>query len=272
VTARSYLFVPANRPELMRKALASSADAVVLDLEDSIPADEKDSSRAQAHEILSGLDQAARSRLWVRPNGAGTPECNADLAMLAGSSVGVRLPKVDSVADLEWVASRLPGSALIATVETAAGLVAASDLAGFDGVVRLALGGLDLIHDLGCVNDPSVLVYARSAVVVASRAAGLPGPINSVYPVLDDEDGLRRHVRHAADLGFRAQSVLSPRQLGVVHEVYRPDEKQLAWATQVLRAFEDSGGQATRSSLGEFVDLPVARRAAEIMAQHCRSD
>ena len=268
MTARSYLFVPGNRPELISKALSSVADEVVIDLEDAIPANQKHSARQVASQALAGFTQPDLSRIWVRINAVGTPDCQADLSMLTGSGVGVRVPKVDSVADLEWVRGEAVAAPLIVTIENARGVLAAPHLAGFPGVTRLAMGGLDLTHDLRCADDPLALLFARSSVVVASRAAGLPGPINSVYPILDDSEGLRRHVRHAASLGFRAQSVLSPRQLPVVHEVYSTDSSELAWAQDVLTAFRDAHGQATRSATGEFVDLPVARRAAEIAAAH----
>jgi len=268
VTARSYLFVPANRPELIGKALSSAADEVVIDLEDAIPANQKDSARQVASQALAGFTQQDLARIWVRINAVGTPTCQADLSMLTGSGVGVRVPKVDSVADLEWVSGEAAGAKLIVTIESARGVLAAPSLASFPAVTRLAMGGLDLTHDMRCADDPMALLFARSSIVVASRAAGLPGPINSVYPILDDTEGLRQHVRHAASLGFRAQSVLSPRQLPVVHEVYSTDSSKLAWAEDVLTAFRAADGQATRSSTGEFVDLPVARRAAEIAAEH----
>ena len=202
MTSRSYLFVPANRPELISKALSSAADEVVIDLEDAIPANQKDSARQAAGQALAGCTQQDLSRYWVRINAVGTPECRADLSMLTGSGVGVRVPKVDSVADLEWVSGEAAGAPLIVTIESARGVLAAPSLASFPAVKRLAMGGLDLTHDLRCADDPLALLFARSSVVVASGAAGLPGPINSVYPVLDDIEGLRQHVRHAASLGF----------------------------------------------------------------------
>ncbi len=267
MTARSYLFVPANRPELLVKAMSSQADAVVIDLEDAVPADEKEAARRYADALIRGLGDPERARVWVRINAVGTPQCEDDVAMLTGTGVGVRVPKVDSTVDLDWVANRTNEMPMIATIESASGLCAAPAIARHAGVVRLAVGGLDLIHDLRCGEDRLALLFARSSMVVASRAAGLPGPINSVYSRLDDVEGFRRHVRHAANLGCGAQSVLSPRQLGVVHEIYSADAAELAWARSVLHAFKEAGGQATRSASGEFVDLPVARRAAEIVGE-----
>jgi len=266
VSPRSYLFVPGNRPELLRKALASPAEAVSIDLEDAVPQDQKADARARTVEFLSTIEPAGRSRVSVRINAVRTRVAEEDLSAVAGTGVGIRVPKVEAPGDLDWVAVRAGEAPLLATIETARGLVAAPEIAAFPGVVRLGLGGLDLIRDLGCGDDPLALLFARSALVVASRAAGLPGPINSVFPQLNDEAGLERHTRHAASLGFGAQSLVSPRQIATVHRVFSPGLAEKAWAIEVLEAFDAAGGQATASATGEFIDLPVARRAAEVIA------
>lgn len=265
MSPRSYLFVPGNRPDLIAKALASRAEAVVIDLEDAVPPDHKDDARSHTSQALTNMQPADQARVWVRINAVRTHTAQLDLGAVAGTAVGIRVPKVDSPDDLSWVAARSPNAPLLATIETARGLSQATAIAACPGVARLGLGGLDLIRDLGCSDDPLALLYARSTLVMASRAAGLPGPINSVYPKLNDEPGLIQHARHAASLGFGAQSLLSPRQIEAVHSVFGPDAAETTWATNVLAAFEAAGGQATAGSDGEFIDLPVARRAAAIV-------
>lgn len=269
---RSYLFVPGNRPELIAKALASQAEAVVIDLEDAVPQDHKDDARSLTTQALAKMQPADQARVWVRINAVRTHTAERDLAAVAGSTIGIRVPKVDFPDDLDWVAARSANAPLLATIETARGLNEAAAIAACPRVARLALGGLDLIRDLGCTDDPLALLYARSALVVASRTAGLPGPINSVYTKLNDEPGLIRHARHAASLGFGAQSLLSPRQIEAVHSAFGPDAAETTWATNVLAAFEAAGGQATASSSGEFIDLPVARRATAIVNHSGRGD
>ncbi len=181
-------------------------------------------------------------------NAAGTAEAEADLAALGELLTHARLPKVTDPAEVDWLAARAPR--LVATlpaVECAAGLLAAPAVAAHPLVVRLGLGGVDLVGDLGCDDTPEALAYPRSVLVVASRAAGLPGPVNSVYTRLDDPDGLVRHARTARALGFAAQSVLSPRQLDPVRAVFGGSERERSWAREVLAAFEASNGAATRT-------------------------
>jgi citrate lyase subunit beta/citryl-CoA lyase len=264
VIARSYLFVPGNKPALMVKALNSDADAVIFDLEDAVPPQDRDEARGHIVDALRRTEHSRR--IWVRVNRAGTDECHDDLAAVGPFAGGIRVPKVEAAAELEWVSERVCGVPLIAAVESAQGLSRATEIASCPNLVSLALGGVDLMHDLGCSYSSPILGFARCQLVVASRAAGLPGPINSLYPNLDDIEGLRRHAEEAAVLGFRGQSVVSPRQVAVVNEVYSANAELRAWAVEVIEAFDASGGQPTRTSTGEFVDLPVARRARAILS------
>ncbi len=266
----TYLFVPGDRPELIAKARRSSADAVVIDLEDAVAADRRALARDAAAQALQeqALQEQAfhHQQLWVRVNAAGSAEADADLAVLGGLLTHVRLPKVEDPAAIDWLAARAPR--LVATlpaVESAAGLLAAPAVAAHPLVVRLGLGGVDLTIDLGCNATAEALAYPRSVLVVASRAAGLPGPVNSVYTRLDDTEGLLRHARTAKALGFAAQSVLSPRQLDPVRTVFGDSAREAEWAREVLAAFEASAGAATRTPNGDFVDLPVAEHARRIL-------
>ena len=157
--------------------------------------------------------------------------------------------------------------ATLPAVECAAGLLAAPAVAAHPLVVRLGLGGVDLIGDLGCDDSPEALAYPRSVLVVASRAAGLPGPVNSVYTRLDDPEGLVRHARAAKALGFAAQSVLSPRQLDPVRDGVR--RLRAGGGTGPARCWRPSPpatGPRPAPPRGDFVDLPVAERARRILA------
>lgn len=268
-TPATYLFVPGHRPELIAKARRSAADAVVVDLEDAVAPDQRPAARRAAAAALREHAEhppASGQQLWVRVNAAGSAEAEADLAVVGELLTHARLPKVESPAAVDWLAERAPR--LVATlpaVESAAGLLAAPDVAAHPLVVRLGLGGVDLAIDLGCESTPEALAYPRSMLVVASRSAGLPGPVNSVYTRLDDTDGLIRHARTARALGFAAQSVLSPRQLEPVRAIFGGSAGTTGWAREVLAAFEASGGAATRTPGGDFVDLPVAQHARQLL-------
>ncbi len=262
----TYLFVPGHRPELIAKARRSAADAVVIDLEDAVAPEQRPAARAATAAALAEPASETGQQLWVRINAAGSAEAEADLAALGELLTHARVPKVTDPAQIDWVAERAPR--LVATlpaVECAAGLLAAPAVAAHPLVVRLGLGGVDLVGDLGCADTPEALAYPRSVLVVASRAAGLPGPVNSVYTRLDDPEGLVRHARTAKALGFGAQSVLSPRQLEPVRAVFGDSAREQAWAREVLAAFAASAGAATRTPSGDFVDLPVADRARRLL-------
>jgi citrate lyase subunit beta/citryl-CoA lyase len=127
------------------------------------------------------------------------------------------------------------------------------------------LGGVDLRRDLNAGDDDLATLYVRSHLVVVSRAAGLQPPIDSVYPQLDDETGLRAHATSARSLGFFGKSAIHPRQLPVLHDVFTPTHDERAWALEVVDAFESAGGEAVRLRSGEFVDVPVAQRAHRLL-------
>jgi citrate lyase subunit beta / citryl-CoA lyase len=256
---RSYLFAPGHNAKLLHRVFEAGADAVMLDLEDAVPPDAKDTARQMVAEAL--VDHPA----WVRVNAARTELCEADLAAVGGWAFGIRIPKTESADDVHWVAERAPGKPLICAIESARGVLAAAEIAAAPGVWHLAMGGVDLQNDLNAGNGNLQTLYVRSHLVVVSRAAGLEPPIDSVWPRLDDEAGLREQATFARSLGFFGKSAIHPRQLPILHEVFTPSERELGWAREVVAAFEAAGGAALRLPGGEFVDLPVARRARRLL-------
>jgi HpcH/HpaI aldolase/citrate lyase family len=135
---------------------------------------------------------------------------------------GIRIPKTESPDDVRWVAERAPGKPIICAIESARGVLAAYDIARVPGVRHLAMGGVDLQRDLHAGNGNLQTLYVRSQLVIASRAAGIERPIDSVYPQLDDETGLLEQAQFALSLGFFGKSAIHPRQLTVLHEVFTP--------------------------------------------------
>jgi citrate lyase subunit beta / citryl-CoA lyase len=256
---RSYLFAPGHNAKLLGRVFEAGADAVMLDLEDAVPPDAKATARAMVAEALA--DHPA----WVRVNAARTEWCEADLAAVGGRAFGIRIPKASSADDVRWVAERAPGKPIICAIESARGVLAAAEIAAAPGVRHLAMGGVDLQNDLNAGNGNLQTMYVRSHLVVVSRAAGLEPPIDSVYPRLDDEAGLREQAEFARSLGFFGKSAIHPRQLPVLHEVFTPSERELGWAREVVTAFEAAGGAALQLPGGEFIDLPVAQRARRLL-------
>ena len=256
---RSYLFAPGHNAKLLDRVFAAGADAVMLDLEDAVPPEAKEDARQGVAGAL------ARHSAWVRVNAARTDLGAADLEAVAEAAYGIRIPKAESPEDVAWVAERAPGRPLICAIESARGVLAAAEIAAAPGVRHLAMGGVDLARDLNATSGNLQTLYVRSHLVIASRAAGIEPPIDSVYARLDDEPGLREQAEFARSLGFFGKSAIHPRQLPVLHEVFTPTAEELAWAQEVLTAFEAAGGAALQLPSGEFVDLPVADRARRVV-------
>jgi citrate lyase subunit beta/citryl-CoA lyase len=256
---RSYLFAPGHNEKLVGKVFDAGADAVILDLEDAVPPEHKATAR---HNVAKALWHHSA---WVRINAARSQLAEDDLHVIAKLAYGIRIPKVESVDDVRWVSDRAPGKPLICAIESAKGVANAIAIAATPGVKYLALGGIDLQKDLGVAAGDAPLQYMRSHLVVAARAAGLEPPIDSVYPYLADTEGLRRQACHSRSLGFYGKSAVHPCQIAAIHSEFSPRDDELQWARDVLEAFDSANGSAVRLASGEFVDLPVAERARNIM-------
>jgi citrate lyase beta subunit len=262
--ARSLLFVPGNRPDRFAKAAASGADVVLCDLEDAVSPDGKSDARAAV------ADWVAEHPAVVRINAADTPWYDDDLAALAEarSLLGVVLPKAD-VSAVRATVPRLPtGVGLLALVETARGVRDADALAEIPGVRRLLFGHLDFGLDAGITptgDDEPELAYARSRLVIASRAAGLAAPVDGVCTDLDDPDRITDSARRARNAGFGGKFCLHPKQVTAVNAAFSPTERELGWARRVMDVAAGSGGAAVRMD-GEMIDKPRLELARRLLA------
>lgn len=258
--ARSYLFVPGNRPERFAKACASAADVVIVDLEDAVPPDDKASARAAVAEWLSPTRPVI-----LRINGAETPWFRDDcaLARLPGVA-GVMLPKAERIDEIGTLSSLGAGTPVLPLIETAAGFNNVQTIARLQGVQRLVFGSIDFQLDLGISGEDSELLMFRSGIVLASRLAGLQGPVDGVSTAIEDPEGLRADADRARKLGFGAKLCIHPRQLDAVHAAFSPTEEQLAWASRVLQAAAAGKGAAVQVD-GKMVDRPVMLRAQQIV-------
>lgn len=261
VVARSWLFVPASRPERFDKAAGSGADLAVLDLEDAVPAEDKAGAREAVGAWLSGGGVGA-----VRVNPADSGHHGADVEALVGLP-GLRavvLPMAESVAAVRSLHARLgPGVAVVPQVETAVGVLRALDLAAAPGVVRLAFGHLDFAVDIDAAPEPEGLLHARSSLVLASRAAGVAGPVDSVTTDLDDDAPTRADAARARALGFTGKLCIHPRQVASVNAAMSPSEEEVVWARRVLAA----GTTGAARVEGQMVDAPVVARAQRIIGR-----
>lgn len=261
---KTMLFVPASRPERISKAIASGAGAVIVDLEDAVPAAAKDSAREALEEFLLGHEGA---RIFVRINARGTAGFEADLALCArhANVVGIMLPKAESAEDVRMVASS--GKGIIPLIESARGLVAVNDIAAVPGVERLSYGGLDLSDDLGIEGNTeaaeTVMDQCRYQLLVSSRAVGLLPPIDTVFPVFDDEDAVLARARRARNMGFAGMLCIHPKQITPVQAGFSPDPDQVEWAQKVMEAARS--GDAAFKVDGQMVDAPVIAMARTIL-------
>ncbi len=261
VTVRSYLFVPATRPERIGKALAAGAGAVIVDLEDAVAPDAK----VEARQALAGWLAQAQGRVLVRVNAADTDWFGDDLALCGHAAIdGVVLPKAERRADLVRVGTVAAGKRLYPLIETAAGYDAARDLASSPGVERLVFGSIDFQVDLGIDGEGDELLMFRSGLVLASRLAGIASPVDGVSTAIDDADALRADVERSRKLGFGAKLCIHPRQVAVVNAAYKPSAAEVDWARRVLEAAERSGGAAVAVD-GKMVDKPVILKARAIL-------
>ena len=270
---RSYLFVPGDRPERFAKALASGADAVVLDLEDAVlPA-----AKAAAREAVEAFvaDCPERARLVLRVNAEDSPWFAADCELLAfHPGLAVMLPKAQGVAVLHALHGLSPGLPVLPLVESAAGVLAAEALAAAPGVQRLVFGTLDYALDLGLEGELATTVgldFAASRIALASRAAGIAAPVAGVTPAIDDEPLLLAEWARARALGFTAKLCIHPRQVAAIHKALAPTAEELAWAQRVLRAAEAAEAAGTAQGAvqldGRMIDRPVIERARRLLAR-----
>ena len=271
VLARSFLFVPANRPERYAKALASGAGAVIIDLEDAIAPDDKPAARLQLEAAFADVPATDRARLLVRVNAAGTPWHDDDLMLMASLArdglAGVVLPKAESSHPLAHVAALVgQACALLPMIESAAGLEAVNEIARSPQVARLLFGNLDFQADLGmaCGPDEAELQPVRMALVMASRRAGLAPPVDGVTAATGDLEQVQKDAERSRRSGFGARLCIHPAQVAVVNAALAPTAAEVDWARRVLQA-----SAATKSGVftldGRMVDAPVLLLARRML-------
>lgn len=261
ITARSYLFVPGTRPDRFAKARNAGADAVILDLEDAVLPERK----AAARETVAGWLSPERP-VHVRVNGPETEWFLEDVAAVSRPGLaGVVLPKTESRAHVELAAGKLPPKVpILPLVETARGIWNVLEIASGPNVTRLIFGSDDFRLDTGIVGDGEELVYPRSRVVIASRIAGLPPPVDGATTAIDDGDILAARVNAARRLGFGGKLCIHPRQVDPVNRGFLPTAEEIAWAKSVVAAADAAGEGAIRLN-GCLVDRPVVERARKIL-------
>ncbi|MGV8825863.1 HpcH/HpaI aldolase/citrate lyase family protein [Methylibium petroleiphilum] len=265
---RSYLFVPGDRPERFAKALASGADAVIVDLEDAVAPEAKTTARSHVAQWLAAAPAPVRARLVLRINDEHTPWFAADVAMLAAAGApAVMLPKAERRQTLADLRDACPGVVLLPLVESARGMVRAQALAESTGVQRLVFGTIDYTLDLDLGDDPAALDHGHAHLALVSRAAGIASPVAGVTTAIGDEVRLQADLARARLHGFGAKLCIHPLQVATVHDALAPRQAELEWARRVIdtAAAAQAAGQGAVQLDGRMIDKPVIERARRLL-------
>lgn len=274
-TPRTWLYVPGHSGTRIGKAIASGADAVVIDLEDAVPPDAKAQARSAAvATIEQWADEPDAPQIWVRVNDTASPWHRADIDALASttlagsSSGGIRIPKAEAPELIQAIGDTT-GIRMQLLVESARGLLDVAALAAAHPLVTgISAGEADLAADLRVPS--SGLTWARGWLVAAVRAAGLESPIQSVYTKVSDLDGLRTDSEYGRDTGFFGRSVIHPRQIAVVHEVFTPAAAEIDRAQETVDAAAQAQSEGTAAFIdkhGRFIDNAVVEQARAVLAR-----
>ena len=267
---RSWLFVPADSERKIAKALASEADAIILDLEDSVAPQQKPSAR----EIVRSLEAGARPQLWVRVNPLASEFHKDDLEVLANPAIhGVVLPKSESGTDVQQLASRTGNIPIHAIVtETAASLFGLMSYRVREvPLAAMSWGAEDLSAALGASSkydsDGSLsFTYrmARSLCLAGAVAAGVQ-PVDGVFADFRDAEGLRAEAEAAAREGFTGKLAIHPDQVAVINAAFSPGADDVAHAEAIVAAFEAEPHAGVLSVGGRMVDRPHLLQARRVL-------
>ena len=278
---RTMLFVPGNNPGMLRDAHIYGADSIMIDLEDSVSVNEKDAARLLVYHALTTLDYG-QTEVLVRVNALSTPFGRDDYeAIVRARPDGIRMPKTETAQDvseadalmtrIEREAGIEPGSVkLFAAIESAKGVLNAQQIATASGrLTGIALGAEDFVTDLKTTRsvDGIELLTARSMILFAARAAGIDA-IDTVFSNINDEEGFANEVKLIKQLGYDGKSIINPRQIEIVHQIYTPTPEETEKAVKILEASEEAAqrGSGVASMNGKMIDRPVILRAQRVLA------
>ena len=276
---RSFLFAPGNHPRKVEKVFDAGSDAVILDLEDAVANVEKVATRDV---IVESLQRPRRNLGYVRVNSFETEFCFGDIDAIVGPGLdGIVLPMVENPAQLiavDWMVANLERARglevgaidIMPILETGKGIAALPDIAGCGSrVKRMAFGAGDYTYDMNMdwTLDEVNLDDARSRMVLASRAADLEPPVDTVWIHIKDLDGIRASSERAKQMGFQGKMCIYPPQVAIVNEVYSPTAAEIEHAEKVVAAFDEAekAGSSSIQLDGYFIDYPIVYKAQRIL-------
>lgn len=269
------MFVPGNNPAMMADAHIYGPDSIMLDLEDSVTMAEKDTARLLVHNALKNIDYG-NTEMVVRINPLNTPYGRKDIEAVVKAGVHViRMPKTETAEEVHEVEREIEKveqelgcvgrTKIMAAIESTLGIVNAYAIAtASPRMMGIALGAEDYSANLKTQRTPGgdELRLARETIVVAARAAGIDA-LDTVYSNLNDMETFRREVEFIKTLGFDGKSIINPRQIEVVNDVFAPKEKEIEKSRTILAAIKEAEkkGSGVIAVNGKMVDRPVVLRA-----------
>jgi len=277
---RSMLYIPGNNPAMIQQGGVYGADSILLDLEDAVALNQKDAARILVRNMINVID-FYDSEVCVRVNHLSTPFGLADLeAIVPLQPSAIRYPKTESadeVAELLQIIEKiedrhgLPHNkmTLHAMIETAMGVQNVFDIASkFERVDAITIGGQDLTADMNIVYTPdgAGIDFARKRIVMAAKASHID-VIDTVFPDVNDEEGLRRETEYSKKIGFTGKAVINPRQIEIIHDVYTPTEEEIRKAYRIVKEFKinSAAGIGVFAIDGKMIDAPIVTRAEYIL-------
>lgn len=277
---RTMLYVPGNNAGMIKDAGIYPTDCIMFDLEDSVSVAEKDSARFLVYEALMKIDYPGKEIL-VRVNALNSEAGIQDLeAIVRTGKAAIRLPKTETATDvlqceamiqhIEKESGMKTGTTkMMAAIESAAGVLNAKEIAAAsERLIGIAIGAEDYVTDLKTTRSENgmELMFGRSMVLLAARAAGIDA-IDTVYSDVNNEEGFREEVKLIKQLGFDGKSIINPRQIKTVHEIFTPSHKDIDKSLAILNAMKEANkkGSGVIALNGKMIDKPVVLRAQRIL-------
>ena len=277
---RTMMFIPGNNPGMIKDAYIYNCDSLMFDLEDSVSVTEKDAARSLVYHALRTVDYGDKE-IVVRINNPESPIGKADLeAMIRAHAHVIRLPKTETAHDVEYCDQEITciekeiGMAegtthMMAAIESAEGVLNARDIAkASKRLIGIALGAEDYVTDLKTNRSPEgiELLFARCMILQAARAAGIAA-LDTVYSDVNNEEGFREEVKLIKQLGFDGKSIINPRQIAPVIEIYTPTQKEIDKSLAIMAAIEEAHkkGSGVIALNGKMIDRPVVLRAERVL-------
>ncbi|MFA8298671.1 MAG: CoA ester lyase [Hyphomicrobiales bacterium] len=275
---RTMLYIPGNNPAMIQQGGVYGADGLLLDLEDAVALNQKDSARILLRNMIKAINFYDRE-VTVRINHPDTPFGIEDLKTIVPIQPdAIRIPKIESADELLNIISiiekieeehNLPHDKMTIhpMIETALGVQNVYEIASaHKRIDAISIGGQDLTSDMGIISSKDGIDYARKRIVMAAKANRIDA-LDTVWVDIDDEDGLREESEYARKLGFTGKAVINPRQIDIIHEVYTPSEAEIRKAVRIILEFRKNkeAGIGVFAVDGKMVDAPVVARAEHVL-------